>query len=267
MTSDVPTVNSQQRTYFNLLADMGHTKHIGGIAATERIAEIIDPQPGDELLDVGCGVGIGPVYLAARYGCRVVGVDITPRMLERAQERAQRHSVSDLLDYRLADMHALPFADGRFDAAIAESVLTFSADKTHVVDELLRVVRPGGRIAFTEAIWVQPPPPEKAAFMAEAAGMPHGVLNHAEWQAILERSDLAGIIAESYALTASEEAKNQYRRISIGDYLRTLGAFFKAIVKPQYREVFRSALGSAPKDYFHYVGYGIYGGRKLEQDG
>lgn len=262
MTASTPVVDAQQRTYFNLLADMGHTKHIGGMAATERIVEIINPQPGHEVLDVGCGVGIGPVYMAAQIGCRVVGVDITARMLERAQERAQRHGVSDLLDFRLADMHALPFGDGRFDAAIAESVLSFSADKTHVVNELLRVVKPGGWIAFTEAIWVQPPPPEKANFMAEAAGMPHGVLNHAEWQAILESSDLQAIIAESYALTASEEAKNQYRRISIGDYIRTFGAFLKAIVKPQYREVFRSALGSAPKDYFHYVGYGVYGGQK-----
>lgn len=92
--------------------------------------------------------------------------------------------------------------------------------------------------------------------------MPHGVLHHGEWQAILASSDLQTIIAESYALTASEEAKNQYRRISIGDYIRTFGAFLQAIRKPQYREVFRSALGSAPKDYFHYVGYGVYGGQK-----
>ena len=92
--------------------------------------------------------------------------------------------------------------------------------------------------------------------------MPHGILSHEAWQTILEASDLDEVIAESYQLAASEEAQNQYRRISVGDYLRTLGNFFKAIIKPKYRQVFRSAMSSAPKDYFAYIAYGIYGGKK-----
>ena len=172
-------------SYFNLLAEMGHTKHIGGLAATQRLIELIEPGPGDEVLDVGCGVGIFAAFLAEKIGCRVVGVDITPQMIERAQERAERKGVAKLLDFRIADMHALPFEDGWFNAAIAESVLTFSADKAHVVNELVRVVKPGGMVAFTEAIWVQPPPEGKADFMARAAGMPHGILTHDEWQAIM----------------------------------------------------------------------------------
>ena len=79
-TANVQTIDAEQRTYFNLLADMGHTKHIGGMAATERLAAIIDPQPGDEILDVGCGVGIGAVYLAETFGCRVVGIDIIKKL-------------------------------------------------------------------------------------------------------------------------------------------------------------------------------------------
>jgi arsenite methyltransferase len=262
MTPDAQTIDAEQRTYFNLLAEMGHTKHIGGMAATGRLADIIAPKPGDKVLDVGCGVGIGAVYLAEQFGCRVVGVDITPRMIQRAQERAERHGVTERIDFRAADMHALPFADSRFDAAIAESVLTFSADKTEVVNELLRVVKPGGMIAFTEAIWVQPPPAGKADFMARAGGMPHGILTHEEWQAIMAASDVDQIIAEAHTVTAREESKNQYNRISLGDYLRTLGHFFKVLAKSQYRQVFRSAMSSMPKDYFKYIGYGIYGGRK-----
>jgi ubiquinone/menaquinone biosynthesis C-methylase UbiE len=259
---DAQTIDAEQRTYFNLLADMGHTKHIGGMAATERLAEIIKPEPGDELLDVGCGVGIGAVYLAQQFGCRVAGVDITPRMIKRAQERAERHGVLDRVEFRVADMHALPFEAASFTGAIAESVLTFSADKVQVVNELARVVQPGGMVAFTEAIWVQPPPADKADFMARAAGMPHGILDHEEWQAIVETSGLQQIIAESHTVTARQESKNQYRRISLGDYLRTLGNFFKVILSPQYRDVFHSAMSSVPKDYFRYIGYGIYGGQK-----
>ncbi len=262
MTPDRQTIDAEQRTYFNLLAEMGHTKHIGGMAATERLMDLISPKASDNVLDVGCGVGIGAVYLAEQFNCRVVGVDITPRMVERAQERAERHGQVDRVAYRVADMHALPFADACFSSAIAESVLSFSADKNHAVKELIRVVKPGGMIAFTEAIWVQPPPEGKADFMARAGGMPQGILTHNEWLAIITASDLEQIVAESYHLTAREESKNQYNRIHLSDYLRALSGFFRAITMPSYRQVFRSAMASVPKDYFKHIGYGIYGGRK-----
>ena len=260
----IPSVSEEQQTYFSLLAEIGHTKHIGGIEATKRLVALIEPRAGDEVLDVGCGVGIGPVFLAEQFGCRVVGVDITPRMIERAQERADRHGVRDLVSFRVADMHRLPFEAFRFDSAIAESVLTCSGDKTAVIDELARGVRPGGRVAFTEAIWVQQPPAGKRDFMARAAGMPEGILNHDEWQAALEKSVLVDRVAESYAITAREESKSQYGRIKPADYLRTIPGFFRVIGQSRYRKVFRAAAGSMPKDYFKYVGYGVYGGRVRE---
>jgi ubiquinone/menaquinone biosynthesis C-methylase UbiE len=263
MAQNERTIDEEQSVYFGLLAEIGHTKHIGGTAATVRLAEIIDPQPGDEVLDVGCGVGIGAVFLAKQFGCRVLGVDITPRMIERARERAERHGVADLVEFRIADMHDLPFDNGRFSGAIAESVLTFSADKMHVVNELIRVVKPGGMIAFTEAIWVQQPLPGKADFMARAGGMPQGILAHEAWREIMEASTLEPIIAEVNPITAREESKNQAGRASFGDYMRSFGGFFKAIARSEYRQVFRTAAGSMPKDYYKYIGYGVYGGKKL----
>ena len=263
MPFDLQKIGKQQSTYFNLLAEIGHTKHFGGLAATKRLLEIIKPKPGHEVLDVGCGVGIGPVFLAEKIGCRVVGVDITPRMIQRAQDRAQRKGVTELVDFRVADMHALPFAGSHFDAAIAESVLTFSQDKTHVVNELARVVKQGGMVAFTEAIWVRPPPEGKADFMARAGGMPEGILTHEEWRAIVAASNLEQVVAEATPVTARQESKNQAGRTSFDDYIRSFGGFFKAITRPEYRQVFRSAIVSTPRDFYKYIGYGVYGGRKI----
>jgi arsenite methyltransferase len=257
----VSSISEEQQTYFSLLAEIGHTKHIGGIEATKRLVALIDPETGDEVLDVGCGVGIGPVFLAEQFGCRVVGVDITPRMIKRAQERASRHGVRDLVSFHVADMHRLPFEADGFDSAIAESVLTFSGDKTAVIDELARVVRPGGRVAFTEAIWVQEPPEGKRDFMARASGMPEGILSHEEWQAALNKSVLVDVVTEAHTITAREESKSQYGRIKPSDYLRTIPGFFRVIRESRYRKVFRTAAGSMPKDYYKYVGYGVYGGR------
>jgi arsenite methyltransferase len=253
-------ISDEQRTYFGLLAEIGHTKHIGGAAATARLVELIDPRAGDEVLDVGCGVGIGPVFMAGKFGCRVMGVDITPRMIERAQERADREGLGKLLVFCVSDMHDLPFEDNYFDSAIAESVLTFSRSKTAVVEELARVVQPGGMIAFTEAIWVRLPAENKREFMARAAGMPEGILTHEEWQAVLSRSSLENVVAESHPITAREESKSQYERVKPADYLRTVPGFLRAIRQARYRQVFRSAAGSMPKDFYNYIGYGIYGG-------
>jgi arsenite methyltransferase len=251
---------NEQSIYFNLLAEIGHTKHIGGVNATARLVELINPRQDDAVLDIGCGVGIAPVFLAREFGCRVTGIDITPLMVQRAEERALREGVSELIDFRVADMHALPFEENVFDSAIAESVITFSNDKVGVVNELARVVGPGGVVAFTEAIFVQPPPPGKGAFMARAAGMPDGILDNEAWRKVLQASDLDDIVVEAYPITAREESKSQAGRIPFSDYLRAVPRSLKVLGKRQYRQVFRTAFSSMPKDLYHYIGYGVYGG-------
>ena len=266
MAQEPPTIAEEQSIYFNLLAEIGHTKHIGGLKATGRLLELIAPQAGDKILDVGCGVGIAAVFLAENVGCRVTAVDITPRMVERARERAARAGVGDLVDFRVANMEELPFEENAFDSAIAESVISFSKEKLQVVNELARVVKPGGVVAFTEAIWVQPPPQGKGDFMARAAGLPDGLLDNEAWRQVMADSDLRDVVAEAYAITAREESQSQFGRVPLSDYLRALPGFFRAITNAQYRQVFRKALGSTPKDYYKHIGYGVYGGKKLGND-
>ena len=256
------TIAQEQSIYFNLLADIGHTKHIGGLKATGRLMELVAPQSGDQVLDVGCGVGIAPVFMAKQFGCLVTGVDITPRMVERARDRARREGLQDLTSFRVADMQSLPFDSNVFDSAIAESVLSFSHDKVQVVNELARVVKPGGVVAFTEAIWVRPPPEGKADFMARAGGLPEGLLDNDAWRLVLTATDLQDIVAEKYVVTAREESKSQFGRIPLSDYLRAIPRAFKVLASSQYRQVFSKALGSMPADYFKYIGYGVYAGKK-----
>ena len=259
---DKVAIASDQALYFDMLAEMGHTKHIGGLAATIRLMELTNPQNKDDVLDVGCGVGIAAAFLAQQYSCHVVGVDITPRMLIRARERAERKGVAAFTDFRVADMHALPFEEGYFDAVIAESVICFSSDKEHVLAEMIRVLKPGGFVAFTEATWRILPPPDVARQMAQVLGLPEGMLQHEAWRAVLQSSQLEQLVAEEYPITFREEARNQYRRIDVSDYLHTFCRFLKVFMNPAYRAIYRGALASAPASYYHYVGYGVYGGVK-----
>ena len=130
----------KQPHFFDYAAEVGLTKHIGGLEATDTIADLCHIEKGTYVLDVGCGVGATPCYLAHKYGCRVAGVDIVEKMVERSRERAKKMNLSDRVEFRVADAQELPFEDDCFDAVITESVTAFPKDKLKAV----RGVCPGG---------------------------------------------------------------------------------------------------------------------------
>jgi len=88
--------------YFELEAYWG-TKHMGGLKATEELIELCHINKGKYILEVGCGVGITACYIAKRYGCRVVGMDISERMIDKSKKRAKREGVEDRVKFTVAD--------------------------------------------------------------------------------------------------------------------------------------------------------------------
>ncbi len=114
--------------------------------AGDLVVERAGVASGDIVVDVGCGTG-NAALAAARRGARVTGVDPAQRLLEVAHRRARE----DGLDVRFVegDAAALPLADDAFDAAISVFAVIFCPDGPGAVRELVRVVRPGGRIAVT----------------------------------------------------------------------------------------------------------------------
>jgi cyclopropane fatty-acyl-phospholipid synthase-like methyltransferase len=91
----IGSLTPEEMVYFRMLADVDFTKHLGGLKSTEELLQMVHVDSAEEMLDVGCGVGLTPVYVAKRHSCRVVGVDIFDRMVQRSQERAQREGVQD----------------------------------------------------------------------------------------------------------------------------------------------------------------------------
>ena len=158
-------------TFFGFAAEVGLTKHIGGVEATEALMELCHIGTGKYVLDVGCGAGVTPCFIAQRYDCRVVGVDINERMVERSKERAQREKAADRVEFRVADAQDLPFEDALFDAVITESVTSFPEDKQKAVNEYVRVTKPGGYVGLNESVWLKaPPPPEVMAWTSQNVG-------------------------------------------------------------------------------------------------
>jgi ubiquinone/menaquinone biosynthesis C-methylase UbiE len=115
------------------------------VGLAERLADAADLRCGERLLDVACGDG-NLALAAARRGAQVTGVDISPALLDRAAERASAERLSISLSW--ADALQLSHSDGCFDVTASAIGVMFAGDQHRAADELLRVTRPGGRIAL-----------------------------------------------------------------------------------------------------------------------
>ncbi len=115
-------------------------------------------KPGAQLLDVACGSG-GPTLRAARLtGCRVLGVDIHPDAVRTAQQQASEADLSHLAEFRQVDAGGrLPLPDGAFDAIVCVDAINHLPDRARTLREWARVLKPDGRIVFTDPIVVTGP--------------------------------------------------------------------------------------------------------------
>ncbi len=246
--------------YFEMQAEMGFTKHPGGLEATRELLELCHVSPDKVVLNVGCGAGISATYITKTYGCKVVGVDIFEKMVTRARSRAQRKGVADRTDFRVADAQQLPFEDGRFDILICESVNTFVSDRTRAAREYARVVKQGGYVGLNEAIWIKPPPQSVAEGMIRLSSQP--IMESEVWEAMLEDAKLRDLVIRKYSIDLRSEARNQIGLLGIPDYLRLLIKVLSMSLRdPSTRDIMKRAL-SESKEHYEYMGYGLYVGRK-----
>ena len=109
----------------------------------------VDAGPGDRVLDVATGTAAVAVELARQKGCHVVGVDQSPEMLAAGREHVRDAGVDDLVDLREGRAEDLPFEDASFDALTFTYLLRY-VEPLPTLQELVRVVRPGGTVAMLE---------------------------------------------------------------------------------------------------------------------
>jgi arsenite methyltransferase len=253
-------------SFFDFAAQVGLTKHLGGQDATKELIDRCRITGDSYVLDVGCGVGITSCYLAKTIGCRVVGVDINPKMILRAGEMILREDLSHLLEFRTGDAQELPFKNNTFDAVITESVTVFPEDKAKAVREYARVTVPGGYVGLNEGTWLTiPVPPEVKDWASQDLGSSVKPLLPEEWVALLENARLKDIFSRVSPISVKEESRGILERYGWSGILRTLGRTLRLYLKnPAYREFVKSVRrnGVTPDGLEDYFGYGIYVGRK-----
>ncbi|MGH8518186.1 MAG: class I SAM-dependent methyltransferase, partial [Panacagrimonas sp.] len=133
--------------------------------------------PGQTVLDVACGTGVVAVT-AAQTGAKVSGLDLSPALLIDARRNAEVVEAS--IDFREGDVEALPYADASFDVVLSQFGHMFAPRPAVAIAEMLRVLKPGGRIAFST--W----PPELLIgrmfdLLCEYLPPPPGIPKSSEW--------------------------------------------------------------------------------------
>jgi len=164
----------------------------------QKLCEVVDAKPGERLLEVGSGSGVLCRLLAPHVqpnGC-IVSVDISPEMTAEARKYALTAGISREIAFETGSAEALPYADASFDGAIAARLLLHVSDPEAVIHEMLRVVKPGGRVLVMdwdfETVTVDHPDREQTRRLLHWRSDHHGGNNWSGRQ-LWRRMQVAGL--------------------------------------------------------------------------
>ncbi|MFW9822842.1 MAG: class I SAM-dependent methyltransferase [Candidatus Thorarchaeota archaeon] len=134
---------------------MGEQIHVGGVEQTDVLAKKVglDKKRNLYVLDICSALGGPARHLAEKYGARVVGLDITPEMIEEAKKRTAGKLYAEKIEYRLGSALDIPAHKDTFDLVWGQDAWCYIRDKPRLIEEAKRVLKSGGLIGFTDWIW------------------------------------------------------------------------------------------------------------------
>jgi arsenite methyltransferase len=155
----------------------------------------LDLAPGETVVDLGSGAGIDALIAARSVGPggRVIGVDMTPEMLERARANAAEAGVGERVEFRQGRLEALPVEDGTVDAVTSNCVINLVPDKARVFAEIHRVLRPDGRLAVADVVLDGDLPDGVARDVTAYVGCVAGAVRRDDYLAMLADAGLGDV--------------------------------------------------------------------------
>lgn len=155
---------------------------------------ITNLKEGETVLDLGAGAGFDVFLAASKVGAtgKVIGVDMTPEMLEKAIENATKNNIENV-DFRLGEIENLPVEDNSVDVVISNCVINLSTNKRKVFKEIYRVLKPGGRIAISDMALRKELPKHVKDNMDSYVGCISGAVKVEEYKRIIEETGLMDV--------------------------------------------------------------------------
>ena len=145
---------STAKLYESALFDsaLGDTLHPGGLKLTARAAEVAKIDKASFVLDIASGKGTTAFFLSQEYGCSVIGIDLSERLISLSQSKAKAEGLLEKVHFVMADGESLPFRDSVFGAVISECSFSLLPDKGAAAREVWRILKPGGTLVITDII-------------------------------------------------------------------------------------------------------------------
>jgi arsenite methyltransferase len=201
-------------------------------------------KPGEVVLDLGSGGGFDCFLAANQVGKKgkVIGVDMTPEMLDRARENVRKGNF-DNVEFRLGEIENLPVADNHVDVIISNCVINLAPDKKRVFREGFRVLKPGGRLMVSDIVLLQELPEEIRNSIGAYLGCVAGAVTKNDYMQAIQAAGFQGIrVIEETTFptellandpTAREIVKNlNLSREKVKDLARSVVSMKVSAVKP-----------------------------------
>jgi len=166
----------------------------GASAGCGNPVGIADARPGETVLDLGSGGGIDCFLAAKEVGETgyVIGIDMTPRMLELARDNAEKLKTENVV-FKLGHIESIPQEDNSVDLVISNCVIALSEQKDRVFSEILRILKPGGRFVISDIVTDSPLPDEVRKSAAEWVSCVGGAAVMSDYLAMVEETGFADI--------------------------------------------------------------------------
>jgi len=152
------------------------------------------PKRGETVLDLGSGAGVD-VFLASREvgpEGHVIGIDMTPAMIDRARANAAREGYTNV-EFRLGEIEHLPVPDASVDVIVSNCVVNLSPEKPQVFREAYRVLKPGGRMLLSDLVLERPLPPETRESIEAYVGCIGGASLRGEYLQMIREAGFTGV--------------------------------------------------------------------------
>lgn len=131
--------------------------HPGGYQATDKLCSMLNLNHYTKVLDLACGAGTSSFRIHKIFKSEVTGIDISETLIAKANNALQKTESKNKINFRVADAYELPFPDNSFDSVIAQAFFILLDDKEKALNEIFRVLKPGGYFGSLELSWFKEP--------------------------------------------------------------------------------------------------------------
>jgi len=227
--------------------------HPGGFEITRELAELCHIGKDTLVLDVASGTGESAFYLVQNFGCRIIGIDSSDYMIERARKKALEKGL--IIEFKKGDAHDLPFIDNTFDSVISECT-TCLLNKERAIGEMVRVAKSGGYVGIHDICWKEGTPGGLKKRLAEIEGERPETLEG--WKILFEMVGLKDIVIVDKSYLIYGWGKEIKKKIGITGQLK----IFIKVIKNWGFSGYKTVMESEKIFQSKYTGYGIIVARK-----